>query len=276
MSHSNTLWKMVKTFGDTGEQKLQNARGVAINQDGDVAVTDSPAKRVYIYDIKNGKLKIAIDTTMHSNPSNFTSKPHGIAVCQDKYVVCDETFYPTVYDNCGNYIQQIKVTKYKEHGTFSIGSNSQGQVLVGHWNVKHIGVYNLNDGKLASSSAIPHSAWYIAVSSDDSRIILSANGSEGARVIDSKGQTIHVLSLPTDVSSSWCPTGVCTIGEGEDEEIFVCSWSPQGVYRFSLTTGKYLGCITTDVSSPRGIACADDGRIVVAETQCVKVFAPCT
>ncbi|XP_072042587.1 uncharacterized protein [Amphiura filiformis] len=275
----NAPWKMVKKFGDTGEGKLKDARGVAINQDGDVAVVDYNASRVYIYDINDWKMKIAIDTikSLHSNPSHFISEPEEVAASQDKYVVCDRTYFPTVYDSCGNYLTQFQVeTKYKEKRTLAIASNSQGQVLVGHYQANHIGVYNLNDGKLVSSFDIPFRAWYITVSSDDNKIIISAGGSAGVRVIDSNGSTIHVLRPPTDVTSAWSPHGVCTSGEGEDEEILVCNYhNTAGVYRFSLT-GKYLSCVTTAVSGPRGIAFTDNGRIVVAEATCVKVFAPCT
>ena len=100
-------------------------------------------------------------------------------------------------------------------------------------------------------------------------------------MIDYQGKTIHVLRPPIDVTSGWCPTGVCTIGEGDDEEIFVCNYhGTSGVYRFSLTTGKYLGCVTTEMSYPQGIAFTEDGRLVVANgssllsNPCVKVFAP--
>ncbi len=274
----NKPWKMVKKFGGTGDGKLQNAWGVAINRDGNVAVADKGAAKVYVYDYNNGRLKLAIDTTksLHSNPSSYKSYPWGLAVHEGNYVVTDQTYYPTVYDTNGDYMKQIQIDKHKGKYTFGIAFNSNGRALVGNSNVNHIGVYRYADDKYEFSIDTPICAHFICVSSsDDNKIIISADDSSGSMVIDSKGQRIHSLHPPSDVVSSWWPTGVCTIGEGEDEQVVISNWgSPEGVYRFSLTTGKYLGCITKDVSNPQGVAFTGDDSLVVVDTNCVKVFAP--
>ena len=274
----NAPWKMVKKIGDTGNVKLTGARGVAINQDGDVAVADYGAKRVYVYSIEDGEMKLAIDTTksLHSNPSDYGSYPHGVAVYQRNYIVTDGAHFPTVYDNKENYVREILITKNTKSNTMGIAVNSQGHVLVGHYSATSLEVHSVTDGNYINSLEIPVPGHYIAVSSStDGKIIISANDSAGAQVIDSQGQTIHVLRPPTDVTSAWSPSGVCTIGEGDDEEIFVCNCEgKRGVYRFSLKIGKYLGCVTTEVIYPQGIAFTEDERLVVADRNCVKVFAP--
>ena len=275
----NAPWKMIKTFGDTGNGKLTEARGLVINQDGNVAVADNSAKRVYVYSIEDGKMKMAIDTTksLHFNPSNYESLTHGVAVYHGDYIVTDQTYFPTVY-NKENYVRQIPITKNRDNNNFSMGIavNSQGHVLVGHHSETSLEVHSVTDGNYINSLEIPVPGHYIAVSSSaDDKIILSSDASAGAQVIDSQGQTIHVLCPPTDVTSGWSPSGVCTIGEDDDEEIFVCNCEgKRGVYRFSLKTGKYLGCVTTEVIYPQGIAFTEDERLVVADKNCVKVFAP--
>ncbi|XP_072041707.1 E3 ubiquitin-protein ligase TRIM56-like [Amphiura filiformis] len=104
----NAIWKMVSKFGDSGDGKLKDAKGVALNNDGDIAVADRDSQRVYIYNIDNGKMKMAIDTTksLHSNPTSFKSFAHDVAVCKEKYIVTDRTYFPTVYDISGSYVDQ--------------------------------------------------------------------------------------------------------------------------------------------------------------------------
>ena len=273
----NAPWMMVKKFGDTGKEKLKNARGVVINEDGDVAVADYSASRVYVYSIEDGKMKLAIDTTqsLHSNP-RYQSFPNGVAVSLHSltYIVADDTNFLTIYDCQGKYLRQISnVGDSSKLSVDSVTINKQGNVLFERNSVLRVHVYA--DGTFKSSMQLPFKPYYIAVSSDDKTVIIIANSSEGAQVIDSQGQTIHVLRPPTDVTSPWYPSGVCTIGEGEEEEIFVCNYGgTRRVYRFSLTTGKYLGCVTTDVSEPHGIAFTEDENLVVADKTCVKVFAP--
>ncbi|XP_072041840.1 E3 ubiquitin-protein ligase TRIM56-like [Amphiura filiformis] len=268
----NAPWKMVKKIG---EGMMKDARGVAINQDGDVAVADHESKRVYVYGIDDGNMMMDIDTTksLHSNPG-LGSFPRGLTVYNGDYIVADDTLYPTIYDSRGNYVRQIpNETFEKDKCVDGICADGRGSILVER--SSQLSIHNYDDSKLKSTLDVPFDPKYMAVSSDDDKIIISANNSPGARVIDSNGQIIHTPRPPTDVTSYWYPSGVCTIGEGDDEEIFIGNCDKtQGIYRFSLTTGKYLGCVTTDVSVPQGIAFTEDEKLVVADKTCIKVFAP--
>ena len=266
----NGQWKMVTKFGDSGAEKLVDARGIAINQDGDVAVADYGSERVCIYSICDGKMKMTINTRQYNSHKSY---PHDVVSCQEKYVLTDhQKLFPTIYDKSGNYRHYIR-TKNKTLNA-GVTVNSKQQIIAGLRNCKYIGVFNMSDGRLVSEIDSPLCAQYIAVSSNDDNIIISTDGLSGSQIINSQGQTIHVLRSPG--ARSWIPTGVCTIGKGEDEEVFICNRGlPRGVYRFSLSTGKYLGCVTTDVEEPHGIAFTDDEKLVVADKTCVKVFAPC-
>ncbi|XP_072041839.1 uncharacterized protein [Amphiura filiformis] len=268
----NAPWKIVKKIG---EGKLEDARGVAINKDGNVAVADGGSERVYVYGIDDGNVKMDIDTTksLHSN-QGCVSYPHGLTVYNGDYIVADNTRYPTIYDSRGNYVRQItNETFYTNKWVDGIFADGRGNILVER--SSQLSIHNYNDSKLKATLKVPFDPKYMTVSSYGDKIIISANKASGARVIDSNGQIIHTLSPPTDVTSSWYPSGVCTIGEGDDEEIFIGNFKQkQGIYRFSLTTGKYLGCVTTDVSSPQDIAFTEDEKLVVADKTCIKVFAP--
>ena len=86
------------------------------------------------------------------------------------------------------------------------------------------------------------------------------------------------LRPPAHVTRSWRPTGVCTFEDGEEGQVVICNCDGKhGIYRFSLTTGDYLSCVTTEVREPRGIEFVEDDcavMLMVTEGACVKVFAP--
>ena len=67
-----------------------------------------------MYDIEDGKMKLAIETTksLYSNPLGKRSQPWGVAVYQSNYIVTDWTYFPTVYDSVTGlqfYIIVIKI-----------------------------------------------------------------------------------------------------------------------------------------------------------------------
>ena len=182
-----------------------------------------------------------------------------------------------MYDIAGSYVRQI-APQYANgnRNTKGIALDSLGKVYIGGCVSNEIVIHNFSDGKFESSISVDlRSSNYLTISSENSIIITADVNTYDARVINTEGQILHKLRPPKDVTQSWCPTGVCTVGKEDEEEIFICNRAGKpGVYRFLPKTGNYLGCVTTNVTCPHGIAFTEDGRLIVADKTCVKVFAP--
>ncbi|XP_072051678.1 uncharacterized protein [Amphiura filiformis] len=116
---------------------------------------------------------------------------------------------------------------------------------------------------------------FLAVTSKGN--ILVSPGSSGAvQIIDEAGNLLSKLQTPIGVSS-WRPEGLvvstCFNVDDDEDEVFVADrGNGHAVYRYSAS-GKYIDCITKDVSNIYGLALsADENLLFVANTSSVKCF----
>ncbi len=274
-------WKMVMKLGDAkGEGKLKDARGVAINDDGDIVVTDVDCERLYVYGSQDGKVKKVYNTEFLFNDDYQEGKsfPNSIVIWKGLYLISDQSIYLKYYNTDGYFVKRSPKFPNKI-SAICLGPNRDSQLLVGLVYTTTIVVYNLDTNSEESriDVGLSFTPYFLALSADDRKIV--GTDSLHCAIIDLKDSSVCMVTPPKDVISFWAPRGIGIIGEGEDEEIFVCSSgfrvSPKGVHRFSLATKAYVSCVNTkDLKSPVDIAFTADGKIVVTDTDSVKVFAP--
>ena len=231
------VWKLDREFGKDGAGKLSWGRGVAITQQGDIAITDyfgNPSikfyntKHVNVYDVEGNLMKQQFPT---KSPNNVSSDAQ------------DTQLYGLAIDN-------------------------QNNLLVGECNQKYISKHSL-DGTLVMSFKVTIQPMYIAVSPQD-KIIVSSCNDKAVHIVDENGVHLHTLK-PSQGLSSWCPYDVCSTS---DDEVYIVNWvSPASIHSYSTETGDYIGCITKDVTCPVGLALMhDEDKLVVAGNCGVKIF----
>ncbi len=119
--------------------------------------------------------------------------------------------------------------------------------------------------------------WFLAVTSKGN-IVVSPNGhSKGVQIIDEMGNVLSKLETPHGLSS-WNPRGVVVsktyyVDDDDDDEMFVADCgNGYAIYRYS-TLGKYMGCVTKNVSNIFGLALsADEKQLYAADYSSVKCF----
>ena len=91
-------------------------------------------------------------------------------------------------------------------------------------------------------------------------------------LMDSSGGNIRVIQPPAGIKV-WDPYYVCC----RAHDMFVVNGSagdPAGVYRYT-SMGRFLGCVTTGVKRPTGIALSQDGtELYIAEhiEKVIRIF----
>ena len=89
------------------------------------------------------------------------------------------------------------------------------------------------------------------------------------QLLDYSGNSIQTLDTPPEVKT-WKPEYVCC---SKTDDVFVVNQGdPKAIYRYAA--GRvYMGCVTTELSEPQGIAIShDDQELFVTERGGVKIF----
>ena len=275
-SKSGNSLVLENTFGDdTDENCLIDARNVVHTQSGYFAVTDCNNKsRVKVFN-RYGKFKFSFDTKNGQDP---ISVPYGIVEnSSGELFVTDESPHVKVYDSDGVPLRQFTTIspggrESNEEPTWILGLaiDTSGHILVGETRQMYISIHQ-QDGSHMSSLKVSMKPHYIATS-PNKEIIISSGVDSFIHVIDYNGVLLRTIkSYSMKCLQTWNPKGVCCNQHGD---IFVADATvgSEGIYRYSVT-GKYLGCVVRNVSSPHGIVLTKDfKRLIVVEDHCVKVF----
>ncbi|XP_072051918.1 E3 ubiquitin-protein ligase TRIM33-like [Amphiura filiformis] len=182
-----------------------------------------------------------------------------------------------IYDNAGKQVSTTPIINVnnKPSNSTSVTVDSSGKIIVGQV-LNTISIHNA-DGSLISKFATESIPCRLAVTSNgeiaSSFYDLVLKRGTSVKLMDYSGSNVRVIQPPPEVKL-WSPVFVCCSRQGE---IFVSdggSGDPIGVYRFTAD-GDYLGCVTTQVPSPSGIAISRDGmELFVANNgeNFVKIF----
>ena len=273
-------WVLQKHFAQAVEE-LEQARGVVVHPNGNIAVADVGSKQVFVYN-RSGDLKFGLT-------SPFGSDSHGIAVSADgRYFVTSLNRSVDVFNAEGTFQYKFAAkspsdTPSDQEETQLIGitvDSTTQHLLVADIKKKYISKHQL-DGTHISSIEVDLEPWYMSVTSQ-STIVASSYRDHAVHMIRQDGQILQRCSIPTGMTEhEWCPTGICLA----QDTIYVNNFSQKksGVYCFCALTGNYLGQAISPnhINWPTGIAAVeDDGpKLLVAQGMWnawdsgVKIFA---
>ena len=259
-------WKLTGQFS-TGE--FAELHGLSLDQDDNIALC-SFGKGVRVFS-RDGQVKCtiydslgAVDVAVSPDNRYHIIPPDGesIKTNDSNGKELNITFITDV-DNDPSYANSLTVDK-------------DGKIIVAQI-ANTISIHN-TDGSLISKFATQARPYGLAATSEEEIVssFLDAEyeygGSESMQLMDYSGGNIRVIQPPAEVKV-WSPGFVCC----RNGEIFVSNegrGDPPGVYRYT-SEGDYLGCVTTEVRYPTGIAMSKDGmELFVADCSdnCLKIF----
>ena len=272
--------ELSREFGREGDGKVQHARGVALSPTtNDIAVADYDTRQVKVY-TSEGEFRFSVDTKQ-GNKWDSDSKPWDIAVsAEGEILVTDKTPYVKVYDSDGQSIGRFPAlspdnqrSDVDDVGLYCIATDAKGRILVGAGNF-YVSIHSAaRDSCHVSSISVRLPPGFMATTSHG-HIIIGSWSQQKVMIIDQAGEVLHTLKPPAGLPS-WRPRGVCC---SSDDEIYIANQAvgkgpgKSGVHRYQVLTGEYMGCITTDVKAPLGLAVLSDKGVVVAEKSVVKIF----
>ena len=235
-------WELANTF-PTG---LQKPCGIAINNDGDIAITSTDSKGVKVFS-RTGKVKNpSVDYCAYNIPD--------IAVTQDnRYILAISSGNKGLQFNTreGKWLSNVPVNdnNEKKSNLISVAVDAKDQIIAGH-EKKTISIHD-KDGSLISKFATKFQPLCLAATSEG-KIVCSYSDQRCLELLDYSGSHVKALQPPPKVKP-WAPSYLCSrLGE-----IFVVS-NPKSVFRYTAK-GDYLGCVTTGLCNPKGIALSLDG-----------------
>ena len=256
-------WQLIKQFRTEDFERLH---GLVINEVGDIGLT-SAENGVQVF-TRSGERKCILI----NGPKQVLS----IAMTLDNKYVVDGSKEILMFDDYGNKVSNILLYDMQDELSFanSVTVDFCGKMIAGLVS-NTISIHNA-DGSLISKFATQSEPLRLAATSNG-EIVSSFYDAEleqgtSVQLMDYSGGNLRVIQPPAEVKV-WRPGFVCC-GQGE---IFVSntgSGKPNGVYRYTAE-GDYLGCVTTEVSNPSGIALSKDGmELFVADSgdDHVKIF----
>ncbi|XP_072013787.1 E3 ubiquitin-protein ligase TRIM56-like [Amphiura filiformis] len=254
-------WELDGQFSTGGFNDLL---GLDINKEGDVVVCTCSWEKGPMIFSRKGQVKCtlygapgAVDVAVTPNHM-YVTHPRGISQI-------------VIYDNAGKHVISttpiINVNNKSSYAN-SVAVDSSGKIIVGQID-NTISIHNA-DGSLISKFATECEPYRLAVTSNG-EIVSSFFDRPVLKLMDYSGSNVRVIQPLAEVKV-WDPGFVCCSRQGE---IFVSNnGDPRGVYRFTAE-GDCLGCVTTQVPNPSGIAMSRDGmELFVANhgENYVKIF----
>ena len=185
----------------------------------------------------------------------------------NKYVV-DGNKEMLIFHSQGNKDSNVQLYDMEDklcHAN-SVAVDSNGKLIAGLQG-NTISIHNA-DGSLISKFATQFRPFRLATTSNG-EIVSSfwdtkVTHTTSVQLMDYSGKNVRVIQPPAEVKV-WTPVFVCC----RQGEIYVTntdfgdlSTDPTGVYRYT-SEGDYLGCVTTEVCNPTGIAMSKDGMELV-------------
>ncbi|XP_072044839.1 uncharacterized protein [Amphiura filiformis] len=252
-------WRLIDQFPTSG---IMQPYGIALNHEGDIAVI-SFAKGVQVFS-RNGQVKCSF--------MDDCTKIKGASVSNDnRYVIGNGYEGLSFYTKEGKYLSGVSIndTRGNKSYVISIDIDANDQIIAGLVN-NTISIHYA-DGSLISNFSTNSQPFRLAATFDG-EIVCSYRQIPSLQLMDYSGSNVRVLQPPPEVKK-WLPGNVCC----RQGEIFVtnpASGDPTGIFRYT-SQGHYLGCVTTEVNGPAGIALSQDGMelFVLEVDDCqVKIF----
>ncbi|XP_072042210.1 tripartite motif-containing protein 2-like [Amphiura filiformis] len=235
---------------------LKEPYGIAVNKDGDIAVTNGIHKICKVFS-KDGEVKYTFQGPFDAYLSN-------IATTTDNKYILPGKGKILFYDSQGNRLNYPMVPTYdmsnKQQNPCSFAVDSTGRIIVGLEGTT-ISIHHRN-GQFTSKFKAPSQPSWLAVTAKGD-IAVSFYSDKTLRLMDFSGNKVRVVQPPHGIIE-WEPYGICCSKQGE---IFVVNQgNPKAVYRYTADGNQCLGCVITGLDNPAGIAISEDGQqLFVAE-----------
>ncbi|XP_072040145.1 uncharacterized protein [Amphiura filiformis] len=257
-----TTWKLVGQFSTAEFDQLY---GLDVTQDGDIAVcswrqgvkvftrSGEVLHTLYRY---TGAMDVAVT---HDNKYLSIPIKERLIIVNGRYGTRLQTV-PIIDEN--NMVSQGN----------SVTVDQKGKVIVG--NVSNsISIYN---SELNQVSTFPTQARVRHLAATSNGDIVSSfqdpllEYGTSVQLMDYAGGNVRVIRPPPTIKV-WCPGFVCC-GQGEIYVVNEFVGNPVGIYRYTAD-GDYLGCVTTEVKNPSGVALSQDRmELFVPDHNQVKIF----
>ena len=251
-------------------------RGIAIDTEGKITVTDSNAHGVYIFDKDGNCIRKLGGNGAGANPGQFTF-PSGVYYVNNNEIL--------IADQCNHRIQQINIqtgTVVKSFGKNGAGNgefkdpvdvclDDEGRIVVTERDNHRIQVLS-PDGETLSilgdsgpeklnqpRSCIPYK-----------NIFLVADGGNNCiKVFDRSGTFLYKFGKRGNQDGQF--NLPCSMLLDSSNNLLVCDHSKNQVQQFSLD-GRFTGKTITDLPRAVGIAKGPDARILVTSVKANKVY----
>ncbi|XP_072019654.1 E3 ubiquitin-protein ligase TRIM45-like [Amphiura filiformis] len=246
----DTAWILGHNWKQKGQIKVpcmngSGPTGIAVTSDGIVAVCVDD--RVLVLS-KSGDLMHTIDDGIKLGGNGDV----GIT-STDGFVIPKANRRCKAYDSKYKLLSKFKTydANNKPSAARAVTVDKNGCIILGMGD-KAISIHNA-DGSLKSSFAIPDTPSRIAVTSHE-KIVVTTYNNHTLQLFNYSGECLLTFDPPPEVNT-WEPVYVCC---SKRDEVFVVNWGePVAIYRYAAS-GAYMGCVTTDINSPTGIALSDD------------------
>ena len=217
--------------------RLKWPKGVAVTADGGVAVMDNDAKQLKVY---NREYKHIHSIKTKQGDGTY---PHDIVIdSHGKMYVTDKEAFVQVYVNYKLVNKWLTVAPGQSVGNKvavlrGIDMDGAGNLLVGCTNPAYYISKHRNDGSHIHSFHVSITPFYLAVTPQDTVIILSSYGK--AAIVNHTGEKLHSVQY----RGMSYPTGVHCHGN----VIYVCDRDNANISCLDMS-GGYIGCIPADTS----------------------------
>ena len=249
--------------------------GIAVDTQGNIAVTDKGACRIYVFN-NEGVCRKNIRRSKGANSGVF-SLPSGVSYLKDNEIL--------VADQLNCKIQHLDIqtgtilNNFGKRGTgkgefncpIDVSLGDKGCFVVTEYNNRRIQIMT-QDGKTTTmfgDSGPEKLNKPISCIAYRNRFFVSDAGNNCIKVFDQSGTFLYKFGIRgSEDGDLENPYGISV---DSSKNLLVCDRNNNRVQQFSLD-GLFTGKTITDIASPTGIATAPDGRILVTSATTNKVY----
>ena len=255
----------------------QELRGIAVNNNGLIAVVDGERHCVLIYD-KEGNLVRKLGC--YGKNAGQLNVPCGVTYLNnDEILVVDELNHRIQQFNVqtGNFVKSFG-KKGTGEGEFqdpeSVCLDGEGRVVVADFNNNRIQILT-KDGKPvfqfgdSGSEKLSEPTGCIY---HKNMFIVSDAWNDSLKVFDSSGKFLYKIGKEGEADGQlFCPWGLCVEKYRNRQNLLVCDRNNGRIQQFTVE-GCFTGKTVTALQDPICVTTTPDGRILVSDYKTKKLY----
>ena len=255
-------------------EELKGIFGIAVNKEGNMAVTDNYGHCVYVFDKEGNCLRKIGDKGANSGQFQY---PHGVSFLNDNEIL--------IADYGNHRIQQLNIktgTVVKTFGKRGAGKgelekpmdvclDDEGRIVVAEFNNNRIQMIS-KEGETRSIfgdsglEKLNHPAGCIPFKN---MIFVSGRGNHCVKAFDKSGTFLYKFGKQGNEDGQFNSPFLMHVDSSNN--LLVCDYGNDRVQQFSLD-GRFTGKSTADLKGAIGITTAPDGSILVTCATDKKVY----